>query len=667
MTSWELLATALEPQLIPGLLAAAIFVLGVGAIYVLPKYKWFAAAILLAVITPLALPGFWFSSADLGISDWDLYYTYYHHLHRTITGFHQFPLWNPWMCGGSAALGDPEFPVFSPTFLNVLAFGVERGLKLTIYAATAIGAVGMLMLGKRLKLSVSAALLAAIGVAFSTVNLLEVVEGHPNIFSAMWIPWIFWSWLGAYRAVPSLSPTNFDDLARGAGLNNVKIRMKIWSQNLVGLKLQTILCGIFLALAFFQGGIYMLSYTTLAFLVLLVLAPNHKRAFLITLKSGLWALGFAAMKLIPTALWLSEFQDESYASSTYTLPYLHKIFFGRYLHGAGEPAGIIPNQGSGWHEYGAYIGPFVAALALIGLTKLRKNRVVRALLTAAVLAILLSSSGPLLKPVFDQVPFIPRSNVSRIILFAVIPISLLAGYGLDSLRENMSRKWLAALVVIACLGIVSGDLFTLAAQLSSQALVLPYPEIPIPPAPNPIAHTSHTYEIRHHGTDYTRTYAAAVKGYGTAAACNVLRPKNTVRTIHDKENFGPVLHSNQLSVLQTDWSPNKITTAVRAIRLPTVPLAEAMLNTNYADGWWVIVSGEDAPKPAQNIQGRVGTHLNPGDYTLTFYYRPRGLWVGLAVTALTILGALTLVFARRYRASRNVSISSSSPTRKPDF
>lgn len=623
MIGWEFVAQVTE-HLWPGLLAAAIFVLGVIIIHVIPKYKWLAAAILLIIITPLALPGFWFSSGKLGISDWDLYFTYRHHLHRTITEFHQFPLWNPWMCGGSAALGDPEFPVFAPTFITNLIFGVETGLKVTIYIAAAVGAVGFLMLGKRLGLSVYGALAAALGVAFSSVNLLEIVEGHPNIFSAMWVPWIFWSWLAAYRA---------------DGRSQVGLKASNW----------TMICGIFLALTFFQGGIYMLSYTTLAFLVLLVLAPAHKRAFLITLKSGLWALGFASIKLIPTVLWLRQFQDESYASSTYTLSYLHRIFFGRYLHGAGGARDLIPDQGSGWHEYGAYIGPFVAALAVIGLTKLRKTRIVPALAIATILAILLSSSGPLLKPVFNHLSFIPRSNISRIILFAVIPISLLAGYGLDTLRERMKHKWLTAFVAVALLGYVAGDLFTLAAQLSSQAFVLPYPEIPIPPAPSPIAHMSHTYEIRHNEVDYTRAYAAALQGYGTSAECNVLRPKNAVRTIHDQENFGPVLNNTQLAVLHTEWSPNRIVTSVHATRTSTVPVAEITLNTNFAEGWWVIISGDDAPKPAQNVQGRVGTYANPGEHTLIFYYRPRGMLLGPIVTALAIVGAVVWVFGRRRR------------------
>ncbi len=140
-------------------------------------------------------------------------------------------------------------------------------------------------------------------------------------------------------------------------------------------------------------------YTTTALLALPFLTPQPRRAFLITIQAGLWAVGFAAIKLIPVILWVSEFKDTVYASSTYTLPYLHHILLGRYLHGSV----IIPNQGGGWHEYGAYIGVIVLGLAIAGVWS--KRRILkRGLLIAAGLAILASSTGPYLKPIFDTLP-----------------------------------------------------------------------------------------------------------------------------------------------------------------------------------------------------------------------------------------------------------------------
>ncbi|MEO6077822.1 MAG: hypothetical protein ABIP54_03475, partial [Candidatus Andersenbacteria bacterium] len=380
-----------------GALVGLIFGIGALLIAVLPKYKWLASTILLIVITPLALAPFWLSYDKLGISDWDYYFSMHTNLWQTITQFHQFPLWNPWTCGGTSALGDPEFPVLSPLFLLELIFGSPAGLKLSIYMATSIGSLGMLALAKKMRFTALGGLTAGLGLAFSTVNLLEVVEGHQNILAFMYIPWIFLTWYIAYQSN--------------------KKKQYIF----------TVITAILLALVFFQGGLYLLMYMTAAFIVLPFLVSNPKQAIKITLFAGILAMSLASVKLIPVISWVHEFQDKAYASSAYTLSSIDKILLGRYLHGVED---VIPNQGSGWHEYGAYIGPVMLVLALLGFITNRKNRFAQGLLITGTIALFGSSFGPYLKPFFDHVPFIPRSNIARIILYTIIPLCLLSGMGI---------------------------------------------------------------------------------------------------------------------------------------------------------------------------------------------------------------------------------------------
>lgn len=592
-----------------GLVVAVIFTLGVLFIRRLPKYRWLAAAVLLAGITPLVTAGFWFSTGQLGISDWDYYFSLHHTHRQTILQYHQLPFWNPYICGGTAGVADPEFRFFTPTFLLQLVFGIPVGFRLSIWLPTATGAIGMLMLGKRLGLSVEASLLAAIAASFGTVNLLEVVEGHANIFAVMYIPWIFLSWLTAYRS-----------------------KSKLW----------TIVTGVLLAFTFFDGGIYLLMYTSLAFAALFLLTKNHWRSLQISFVSGCWALGLAAIKLIPVALWLRQFPDQAYASSAYTLPYLNYIFLGRLLHDAGD---VIPNQGSAWHEYGAYIGPFVLVLAILGLIVRRRNRIVRALAIAAVLATLLSATGPMLKPILDHAPFFPRSNISRVILFAVIPLSLLAGFGLDSLPKK-------SFVIILLL--VAADLFSLAYPLSEQAFVLPRVTDYIPPAPSPIAYTLFDYKTRHAGADYTRAYEATIRGYGTFSYCSVLGPQHArgeqpaVRTIHDEG--GSVLIATQSdqgkgSFQLLNWTPNEVRARVSMPGPGTVSL-----NTNYVPGW--VVNGQ----PAKEAAGRVATTFDQaGEYTVVFRYLAPGFALGASISLITVALASTFLVREFYIRRRRVA------------
>lgn len=590
-----------------GILIAAAFCLGYFLITRIPRqhstWRWAATALLLVAITPLATAGFWYSPNQLGISDWDYYFSLHTTHRQTLLHYGQLPHWNPYICGGTAGIADPEFRFFTPTFLLQLAFGIPVGFRLAIWLSVATGAIGMLMLGKRVGLSLTAALIAATAATFSSVTIIEIVEGHPNVFAAMYIPWIFWAWLAAYRQFAS-SERKFSNT---------------W----------TIITALFLVLTFFQGGIYLLMYTAMAYMVLPFLVRRHADAWRATIYSGIWALGLAAIKIIPVLLWLSQFQDRMYASSTYTIPSLHHIFLGRYLHGAEN---VIPDQGSGWHEYSAYIGPVALLLALVGILTRWKHRLVRTLSIAAILVILVSSSGPILKPFFDQASFVPRSNISRILLFAVIPIALLAGYGFDKLYRRAGRGiWLPAIIIF----LLAADLMSLSSALSEQAFVLPRVIEPIPEAAQPLAHSPYTYKTRHKGNDHSRAYEAIIAGYGSMNYCAVLTPPPAVRIITDEVDPGPLLvrlESDEAvsgSYEIVSWTPNK---AVFRVLAPGK--AKVVLNTNYAKGWYV------NNEPAVNIDNRVGWRTpGSGEFEATFEFITPGFAPGMFISLITAMAA----------------------------
>lgn len=579
-------------ETLQGTLAGIIFGLGALLVTLLPKYKWLAASILCIIITPLALLPFWFSYGDLGISDWDYYFSMHTNVRNAIIQHHQFPLWNPYTCGGTSALGDPEFPALSPLFLLELAFGTPAGLRLSIYVSTAIGALGMLHLARKLGIVPLGALAASLGMSFGTVNLLEIVEGHQNILAAMYIPWIGYAWYSAYHAT---------------GTKRMRAIIAI---------------AILLALMFFQGGLYLLMYLIGVFLLISPLISRPKNAISAISISGILALGIASIKIIPVLFWLREFQDRMYASSTYTLPVIHKILLGRILHG---PENIIPNQGSGWHEYGAYIGPVILILACIGFITRRKSRMIQLLLIGGTIALFVSSLGPYLKPYFDVMPFIPRSNISRLILFTVLPISLLAGFGIDMLAKHSKVTKIYAIILVTLAAI---DMMSLSYPLASQAFVLPHVVYPIPDAPYPIGYSSLDYKTRYNGVDYTRAYDATLKGYGNMTYCAVLGPEPAVRVITDEDGANILAFPDDPSAIFTikSWSPNKAIFEVSATKSTS-----AILNTNYAKGW------RANGVPAKEMTNRVGAEISQGTQTLEFAYIPPGIYTGSALTIISLL------------------------------
>ena len=60
--------------------------------------------------------------------------------------FKQFPLWNPYYCGGNAMLANPQSSFLNPLFIFVLTFGEIIGLKLLIFIYLIIGLFGMFLL-----------------------------------------------------------------------------------------------------------------------------------------------------------------------------------------------------------------------------------------------------------------------------------------------------------------------------------------------------------------------------------------------------------------------------------------------------------------------------------------------------------------------------------------
>lgn len=579
-----------------GMIIGVAFLLAVALVSTIAnaRKKYWAAVALIIVFAPLAVMGYWFSTGDLGISDWDFYFTLHDSYRKAVLEYHTFPFWNPYICGGTAGLADPEFPFFSPTFLLEFIFGIPVGIRLAITLSVIVGATGMLTLARSLGRSVEAGLIAALAVGFGTVSLVEITEGHVNVLAAMWIPWILWSWLRMYRG-------------KGA----------------------PIVCAFFLALTFLGGGIYLLMYTTFAFITLILLVRQHRRALWLTVQSGLWALGLVSFKLIPVLLWLKQFPDDAYASSSYTLPWLTEILFGRHLHGAY----IISGQATGWHEYGAYIGYVVGALALIGISRIRKNRIIQSLLAVSVITLVVSAMGPALQAVFDPLWFFPRSNISRLILFSVIPLSLLAAYGADNIAAVFKGGKAARALLV---GIVAIDIISLTYQLSEQAFVLPHVVPQVSPAPSPIAFNPNRYDDLGEGSRHTRSYEAYKAGYGTLVYCSVLGPHPAVRTIYDEGSNGAAsVTDSRANVSIASWNYNRV-----RVHVETPVETNVVLNTNYVEGW--VVNNE----PAIIESNRVAAHVQPGTHDLEFVYTAPGFRVGAVLSLLTVV-ALVVVLRKK--------------------
>ena len=87
------------------------------------------------VLHPGVLSSFW---------DWDFAMQLTLAGYRSIIGYHQLPLWNPWKCGGAPLLANPQARILNPFFLLILIFGPAAGAHLEVPLAPRDGVGGRL-------------------------------------------------------------------------------------------------------------------------------------------------------------------------------------------------------------------------------------------------------------------------------------------------------------------------------------------------------------------------------------------------------------------------------------------------------------------------------------------------------------------------------------------
>ena len=120
--------------------------------------------------------------------DWDWQLSMYEVTRMGVLEWSQLPVWNPYTQGGVPLLANPEYPLFYPPFVAILAWGTELGLKLWILFHLALLIAGCWWAGREIGLSRVSAHFAALFVFFSAFLPGFIQYGHIMFLPLGWLP-----------------------------------------------------------------------------------------------------------------------------------------------------------------------------------------------------------------------------------------------------------------------------------------------------------------------------------------------------------------------------------------------------------------------------------------------------------------------------------------------
>jgi hypothetical protein len=545
----------------------------------------------LAFLAALLLwaPAFRFPFAT-GFGDWQFFLHMWEAGYVAITRYGEWPLWDPYHCGGITIFGNPQSQHLSPLYLIALVVGPTLGSKIFVVVHAWAGLAGMYVLARRQGLSLPAALLAALAWSASGFFIWHVSTGHAAFLPFYFAPWLI--------------------LSLRASLHDIR-----YAAALAAL----------LTLVLLEGGVYPFPFFVLliAFDALCQLERNRERVLSALLVAAVLCACMAALRLWPIL--------DELARSPRTMPSVDGVSLSELVVMLTAPDHSWRWEGHEfvWAEYGSYVGWGVCALGSLG-ALLCWRRGSRSLLFGALLflALLLGDHGRLSAwSLLHELPVYDSLRVpSRFAVFFTLYLALLAGVGLDAVTRMFAR-----LGPLSKGFAYSAPGWMLLLLISADLAWVQYPTLD----------KWHYEPVR---TDWqSPNFYFSNLSYGDVYA-SLPRMNLGSRECYEAMNFRPahglwVGDRPQARVLRVHGvvGPVQRTTSHAWFDVTLDRPGRVLLNHNYAPGW------ETNLGRVESEQGRLAVDLPSGSQHVVLSYRPSMLWPSLALSLLGVVLALLLL------------------------
>jgi hypothetical protein len=531
-----------------------------------------------------------------GRHDWDQHMLYHWVPFETVRRFGEVPLWNPYLCGGMPMLGNPQSRWYSPFFLLHLVVGPELGVQLEVIAHIALAWLGAFVLARTIGLSRVASLVPAVVFAGSSAFYLHIGEGHTT-----WLPFAYVPWTLAAA------------LAR-----------------------RPFVAGALLALSIGEGGVHPAPYAALALVALAIhrsVVERSARPLGDLALTAMMAFCLAAPKLLLAHELMTSYPRFTQSSETMTFGQLAEALFSRSQDLDYTPAG----QPYAFHEYGAYVGPIAAVLAVAGLWTRRRTAVPWLLLALTGIAL---AAGPILGgelspwALLHQLPLFASLRVpSRFLLLTVLAVGVLAGLGMEAFTRSGQRRLAVAAVLLLAAAIDAA-----AVGPHNLRYALQRPSDPLP---------TQAVFVQFRDEADTRMYQLARANMGALTCYEPLKPVTSVLARNDAGYRGEQYLLNGGSVTLVEWTPHRLVFDVVAAQ-PDV----LVVNQNHHPSWRI----EEGYGTIAAQNGLLAVRVTPGAQRVALEYESARFTIGLALAGLgTVAAAVTAVRKRRrMRADRSI-------------
>lgn len=370
-----------------------------------------------------------FSKSNLGIQDWDMHLAYLESARKSVIEFKQFPLWNPYHCGGMASFGNPQSNIISLNLLLALIFGTILGVKISIFFHFLINIIGFYFLSKLLKISEKASILASIIYGFSGVLSSSLGTGMLPFLAISYIPLVLFFYL------------------KSEGNKNRIVYI--------------VLSAVFLSLSFYEGYHSTLIFLPLLFLMSLIKSIKEKR--LLFIRNFVWIIIlfiiFSLPKLALSISLISNFPRKIIDESGYTLHNFFYFLLSRKQNYHGDMD--ITNYAYNTDENSLYVGFLPTYLFLLGLVYLfSTGDFLWIFIIFISILLMLGSNFPInFFLILKKLPFYDSFRVAERFRFNFIIIfSLICGFGFD-LILNYLKGIIKTLVYILVLIVIFINLF----------------------------------------------------------------------------------------------------------------------------------------------------------------------------------------------------------------